>query len=57
MHFCAIGFGCWSTGNITDDMVDEYLAHHRKTSGDDQSDFTLEWETFSLRLSYGAFSP
>jgi len=42
MHFCAIGFGCWSTGNITDDMVDEYLAHHRKTSGDDQSDFTLE---------------
>ena len=24
-HFWAIGFGCWSTGNITDEMVDEYL--------------------------------
>jgi len=23
-HFWAIGFGCWSTGNITDEMVNEY---------------------------------
>ena len=28
-HFWAIGYGCWSTGNITDKMVDEYLEHHR----------------------------
>jgi len=40
-HFWAIGFGCWSTGNITDTMVDEYLEHHRK-SGNDSSDFILE---------------
>ena len=41
-HFWAIGFGCWSTGNITDEMVNEYLEHHRKPGGDDQSDFILE---------------
>ena len=29
-HFWAIGYGCWSTGNITDEMVNEYLDHHRK---------------------------
>lgn len=24
-----IGYGAWSTGNITDEMVQEYLEHHR----------------------------
>ena len=28
-HFWAIGYGVWSTGNITDEMVQEYLEHHR----------------------------
>ncbi len=28
-HFWAIGFGAWSTGNITDEMVQEYLEHHK----------------------------
>lgn len=32
-HFWAIGYGAWSTGNITDKMVDEYLEHHRKDKG------------------------
>lgn len=41
-HFWAIGFGCWSTGNITDEMVNEYLEHHRRPTDDDQSDFILE---------------
>ncbi|MFT6206093.1 MAG: putative transposase [Spirosomataceae bacterium] len=32
-HFWEIGYGCWTgppggTGNITDEMVDEYLEHH-----------------------------
>ena len=40
-HFWAIGFGCWSTGNITDKMVDEYLEHHRK-SDNDNDNFILE---------------
>ena len=41
-HFWAIGFGCWSTGNITNEMVDQYLEHHRRPDQDDQSDFILE---------------
>ncbi len=41
-HFWAIGFGCWSTGNITDEMVNEYLEHHRKPNDNDNSDFILE---------------
>ena len=40
-HFWASGYGVWSTGNITDEMVNEYLEHHRKdTSG--SSNFILE---------------
>ena len=40
-HFWAIGFGCWSTGNITDKMVNEYLEHHRK-SPNDSDNFIIE---------------
>jgi putative transposase len=28
-QFWAIGYGAWSTGNITDEQVQEYLEHHR----------------------------
>ena len=41
-HFWAIGFGCWSTGNITDKMVDEYLEHHRKPNDNDGSNFIVD---------------
>ena len=41
-HFWAIGYGCWSTGNITDSMVNEYLEHHRKPTDNDDSNFILE---------------
>lgn len=41
-HFLAIGYGCWSTGNITDEMVNEYLEHHRKSSDEDDSNFIIE---------------
>ncbi|MDA3906721.1 MAG: IS200/IS605 family transposase [Bacteroidales bacterium] len=41
-HFWAIGFGCWSTGNITDEMVNEYLEHHRKPTDIDDSNFIIE---------------
>ena len=41
-HFWAIGFGCWSTGNITDKMIDEYLEHHRKPTDEDDSNFIIE---------------
>ncbi len=41
-HFWAIGFGCWSSGNITDEMVNAYLEHHRKPEDQDGSNFILE---------------
>ena len=41
-HFWAIGFGCWSTGNITDKMVNDYLEHHRKPDDQSESNFILE---------------
>ena len=31
-HFWAIGYGAWSTGNISEKMVEEYLEHHRESS-------------------------
>ena len=40
-HFWAIGFGCWSSGNITDEMVNAYLEHHRKSDDQDNSNFIL----------------
>ncbi len=40
-HFWAIGFGCMRTGNITDEMVNEYLEHHRKSDNDTDA-FMLE---------------
>ena len=40
-HFWASGYGAWSTGNITDKMVNEYLEHHRQ-DGSDKSNFILE---------------
>ncbi|WP_339707519.1 IS200/IS605 family transposase [Algoriphagus aquimarinus] len=41
-HFWAIGFGCWSTGNITDEMVNEYLEHHRRPKDDNNDNFIIE---------------
>lgn len=41
-HFWATGYGAWSTGNITDEMVQAYLEHHRSKDADDDSDFILE---------------
>lgn len=28
-HFWAVGCGVWSTGKITDEMVQGYLEHHK----------------------------
>ena len=41
-HFWAIGYGCWSTGNITDEMVNDYLEHHRNPNDKGNSEFILE---------------
>ena len=41
-HFWAIGYGVWSTGNITDEMVEEYLEHHRKPGNTETDTIILE---------------
>ncbi len=41
-HFWAIGYGVWSTGNITDEMVQNYLEHHRKPENNDNDNIILE---------------
>ena len=41
-HFWGIGFGCWSTGNITDEMVNEYLEHHRRPDDGNSTNFIIE---------------
>ena len=41
-HFWAIGYGAWSTGNVTDEMVQEYLEHHRNPSNKDKGSMIVE---------------
>lgn len=41
-HFWSNGYGVWSSGNITDEMVNKYLEHHRRKGSDDNSNFILE---------------
>ena len=41
-HFWAIGYGAWSTGNITEEMVQQYLEHHRDHSNEDNGTIILE---------------
>ena len=40
-HLWGIGYGAWSTGNITDEMIQQYLDHHEEGPNSDQN-FTLE---------------
>jgi putative transposase len=41
-HFLAIGYGGWSSGNITDEMVQEYLEYHRDPSNGEAGNIMLE---------------
>jgi len=40
-HFWGIGYGAWSSGNITDEMIQQYLDHHSDGPNSDQN-FILE---------------
>ncbi len=40
-HLWGIGYGAWSTGNITDEMINQYLEHHKEGPNSDQN-FILE---------------
>ena len=41
-HFWAIGYGAWSTGNITEELVQQYLEHHRDPGNSDTGNMILE---------------
>lgn len=41
-HFWAIGYGAWSTGSLTDEMVQQYLEHHRNPSNADSHNIILQ---------------
>ena len=41
-HFWAVGYGAWSTGNITEGLVKEYLEHHREASNAGRDALMLE---------------
>jgi putative transposase len=40
-HLWGIGYGAWSSGNITDEMIQDYLNHHKDGPNSDQN-FILE---------------
>ena len=40
-HLWGIGYGAWSTGNITDEMIQQYLNHHKEGPNSDEN-FILE---------------
>ena len=37
-----IGHGAWSGRNITDELIQEYLGHHKERSNEGTGNFTLE---------------
>ena len=41
-HFWAVGYGAWSTGVITDEMVQEYLEHHREKPNGNTANWIME---------------
>ena len=41
-HFWAIGYGAWSSGNITEEMVAQYLEHHKTPSNQETGNIILE---------------
>lgn len=41
-HFWAVGYGAWSTGSITDEMVQEYLEHHKDQPNAEKGNWILE---------------
>ena len=41
-HFWAIGYRAWSTGNVSESVVQEYLEHHRESSNQDSENFLLD---------------
>ena len=41
-HFWAIGYGAWTTGNVTEQMVQDYIAQHQSKSNTDSNKMILD---------------
>ena len=41
-HMLGIEYGAWSAGNITDELIQEYLKHHKDRPNVDTENFMLE---------------
>jgi len=41
-HFWAIGYAAFSSGHVTDEMIQEYLEHHDKHPNHNDDDFVVE---------------
>jgi len=41
-HFWAVGYGAWSTGKITDEMIQEYLEHHKGKPNSEKGNWIFE---------------
>ena len=41
-HFWAVGYGAWSTGKITDEMIQKYLEHYKDKPNSEKGDWILE---------------
>ncbi len=41
-HMWGIGYGAWSAGNITDELIQEYLEHHEDRPNENTENFMLE---------------
>ncbi len=54
-HFWAIGYGAWSTGNITEEVVQEYLKH-RKTVPNSKKNVTINYFSITICLVSTTFS-
>ena len=55
-HLWAIGYGAWSSGNITDQLVADYLEHHRNPSNNDTDPLILEEYDFQSCSNLCTFS-
>jgi putative transposase len=41
-HFWGIGYAAFSSGHVTDAMIEEYLKHHDKHANHNDDDFVVE---------------
>ena len=41
-HMWAIGYGAWSTGVVSQDLINEYLEHHRQQSNENDDEAFIE---------------